>query len=64
MTNTHDVRDRQIIRDKLQADVDEFLARGGKVEQLAGIGGSAAKSDDDDDTAITAVPFGRNYRDL
>ncbi len=63
MTHEHDIRNQQIIRDRLQSDVDAFLARGGKVEQLVGLA-AAPKTDDDDDTVMTAVPFGRNYRDL
>lgn len=62
MTHEHDIRNQKIIRERLQSDVDEFLARGGKVEQLAGM--VAPKTDDDDDTVMTAIPFGRNYPDM
>lgn len=62
MTNSHDVREQQFIRDKLQADVDAYLARGGKIETLAGVG-MRRLTDDEDDAPLTAAPFGRNYPD-
>lgn len=64
MTHEHDIRNQQIIRDRLQSDVDAFLARGGKVETLPAFAGSPKQDDEDDATVMTAVPFGRNYRDL
>lgn len=62
MTHEHDIRNQQIIRDRLQSDVDEFLARGGKVEQLPGLAAPRI-AEDDDEIAVTALPFGRSYPD-
>lgn len=49
MTNTHDVREQQIIRDRLQSDVDAFLARGGKIETLTPLQKPPKLTDDEDD---------------
>jgi len=50
----HDIRERQIIHDRLQADVDQFLARGGKIEQLTPDTHASTKRDDD----LVDLPLG------
>lgn len=52
MTNTHDVREQQIIRDRLQADVDRFVANGGKIETLAPLQKLPKMTDDEDDEVL------------
>lgn len=52
MTNTHDVREQQIIRDRLQADVDRFVANGGKIETLAPLQKLPNLTDEDEEITL------------
>lgn len=49
MLSKHDVRGKQIERDRLAAEVAEFEARGGKVERLPMYAGQVAVDDEADE---------------
>lgn len=54
MLSNHDVRGKQLERDRLAAEMAEFEARGGKIERLPMYAGLAAAVDDESDEEVSA----------